>query len=609
MPDLTFKGDRNQSVPTWAWTAVASLMALNFLLAFSSAIDRDIYVDEQVDHEATLDLLENPLRGGGINGSQARLPHYWTLLTYRIVEIFTDSGMDRFNLTAARATSSLAMALTVIVTFLIANRAAGLVAGLLAAGTLSIAPYTLGFGSLAYTNGDAFCPLFATATVWAYVRSVDLPTGRHLVILAFCIGLAVASKLLLVMLLPGLVLSDLLTRRRPVNASGPEMTSARLTHPWLLLTAIGAFVFSIGTAIITRFLADESGNGATLLRTLTWLAAVALTCHGFFKLRSIDASQLNWLMRWTLVLPLAAAVSLAFFPEHVFHPNVFKELFGLASVASSNGPFSNIRQFLLLYGGIVLLKLGLPLGVFSGIAIIHAVAATRRQFIARAMVLTGASYVFLLFAQPLRQTFYLVTIYPLLVVMLSVTLVTAWQHVWKGARPLLLVAVVVSYGWLLVDIVRVYPNFLLYGYETVGPNWRGYETRGFLSLCFIDQDGKEEALKWCTQNLPAQSRVVSCLRLVASVQRIVKADAPAFEFIQLDWPWDRRKDADWETIRSADYVIIHLNNWISDRATPTREQLGTVFDPSPIHVVHMGRGDYRIPVVEIFKRKPKPAEP
>ena len=599
---LSVDGWRRDPLPAWSKVAVGLLGLLCFMLTLSGSWHRDIGFDEDIDHQATIGLRENPLIGNGINGSQARLPHYATLLTYRIAETLGWPGMLEWNIVIARGVSSAAAALTVLFIFLLGLRASGITAGLAAAATLSIAPYFLGFGGLAYTNGDAFCPLLATATIWAYVRSVDDPRGWRLATLAMCIGLAVASKFLLVMLLPGLVLADLLTRREAPNASrssSPSSVSIRS----MVLMSLAAFAFSFGTMMATRVLAPNTGDASEPYRIAGWLIASVLTIAGLYRFKDLDGRSLNWLLRWVMVLPLAAAVSLAFFPEHVLHFNVMRELLHTAATANEIAPLQKIRDFLLIYGGVTLLKLGLPLGILTCCALVWACVASRRSLVIRASLMVCVAYALFLIAQPLKQTFYPMTVYPLMILMTLLFIERAYLSLWPRARWVAMALLVLAYGWLIVGVARVYPHFHYYGYETIGPSWRGYETRGFVGLFFIDQEGNREALEWCAKNLPPQTRVVSALRMLSSVERTMKATPHDLNFVQLDWPWLRKKESDWEIIRTADYFILHLNNRINDRATPTPERLAEIFESDPIHTVYSGHGAYQIPVVEIFKRK------
>ncbi len=588
-----------QSPLPWAtWLVVGFLVVLCGALTFSGTFGQDIFFDEEVDHSATLVLSEDPLLGSGTNGSQARLPHYASLLAYRAAEMLGFDGMQEYDISIARAVSSVAIALTVLVTFLIGRRVGGTPSGLLSAATLAVAPYFLGFGGLAYTNGDAFCPLFVTTSIWAYLRYTERPSGPRLAALTAAIGLAIATKFIMVPYLFGLVLCDFFTCRR-------SLENNKTPKPILLLViSISSFFLAIGTAVATQLLARESHENGWSIRVSLWLASLILTFLGLIQTAKLRESPVSFLARWTIVLPLAAGITLTWFPEHVLHPETYGEMYRLTKHLDGSRRILDLRQTAFMYGGVIAIKLGVPLGLCSAIALLWSCLACIRSAAIRAPFLVLMSYGFFLASQPLKQTFHNMPIYPSMIIILSAFMVYAYRALKpRVLRTAAALVIAVSYGWLLIGVVRVFPHFQLYGYETIGPSWRGYETRGYLSLFFIDQDGNRETLEWCKANLPAKSRVVSALRLLTSVDRIMKETPHELDFVQLDWPWLRKPEADWEAIRTGDYLILHLNNHIHDRATPSFDQIATVFEREPLHTISIGRGVYQIDLVKIYKRR------
>ena len=523
-------------------------------------------------------LLRDPLRGTSAGGGEAQA---W-LPMYATAAVWLATGP---SLPAARLLSMAVGASTVVALWALGRRWLGRPTALLAATLLSLSPYFLGFARTALTEGDAFCALPVLLALLAFDTYQRRRDGRALVLLSAALGLAASAKFFAGLLVPLLALCDLWATRG--GAAGPE-TGAE--------TAAGALLgwVSVPAGLVGLTALAAQGHQATLA-SLLWVASVlsllALTAY------VLTRGAVPWPPRWAwlAIALLAPTFCLAVFPAHVLQPGVLQQVLDRTHHWDGQPPLVFLGAHLRLYSGIVLLKLGLPLGLLSMAALGWASLRARRHPGLRVLVAVLGGYVAFLVTLPLGQTFYLMSIYPLLVLVLAgflVEMTTALRY--RGwLRRAWLGLVLGAHGWLLWGLVHVYPEFGWYGYETIGTRWLGEEARGYRQVIQVTTDGTEDAVRWSLTHMPAGARLVSVLSAYHVVEALV-AGQP-LPFVVLQRPGDPTGVCTGPPEEAA-YVLVDLNTVLTE-GLPWGDA-----GPwgSPVHTIWRGRGRYRMPVVQLY---------
>lgn len=577
------------------------MMALFTALSWTSTRHVGVTFDEYFDHQSTAALVRDPLHGSGIDASQTRLPMYLTAGVYAVAKPDALDTFDGRTLLLARGVSIAVGALTILVAFFAARDWFGPNVGILAAATLAISPFHIAFSRHAFTDGDAFCPLFFVLTLWTYSRYMRNRNAGNMLTAAVSLGLMVAAKFLLVIIIPALLLCDVLAWWGSRDPRRREQSAA--TDWRIIVLAILSGVVGFATGGLTQ-LADKG----TLAIDSNWLIAswaagllaTTITCTLLFRSREVPWGMIAG---WCALLPLSGAIFLLCFPEHVLHPEILRTLLLRSATWDNAPPFITARPKIRLYTGLVLFKLGLPLGLMLITAIFWSIARSWRNQHTRLMLLASAVYMLLVVATPVIQTFYLMAIYPLLVVLLAAWIMHATGWLQGRARQAWIAVTAAAYLWLIIGVVRVYPEYGYYGYETIGDEWWGQSTRGHLDIVVVSEDGQKDAIAWAIENVPEGKTVVSLLRISGQANDQIAATPHRFRWIQTDWFWTQPRDQVPGMVAQADYLIMHWNNFRYDRFTPRREELARDFETTPVHTVYRGRGIYRLPVVEVFKRR------
>jgi hypothetical protein len=424
-------------------------------------------------------------------------------------------------------------------------------------------------------------------TLLAFDAYMRWRNSSALFIFAAALGLAMSAKFLAVILVPVLALCDLVHYHAAFSWQGDrERRAYRPLLGWIMATA-GLVCFTMSAA---------QGHQVPLSIVL-WAAGVVSLLLTAVQLLTQRAVRWPPLAAWLAILLLATTVCLAAFPAHVLQPGVLQQMLNRTSHWDGRQPLTLLGEHLRLYSGILLLKLGVPLGVLSVAALGWACLRAWRHTGLRWMVAVLGIYIVMLVTLPLRQTFYLMSIYPLLILIVSGFLVemTAALHPWSILQRVWIGTVIAAHLWLLWGVVQVYPEFGWYGYETIGERWLGEESRGYRNIIQITNDGTEDALYWSVAHVPAGARMVSYLSAYHIVEAFVASHTLPFELIQ------RHGDIDTtRALRSgeANYFLVDLNTLI-DRGLPLRGE--GPWGP-PVHTIWRGRGRYRIPVVHVYSQ-------
>jgi 4-amino-4-deoxy-L-arabinose transferase-like glycosyltransferase len=574
-------------LPLLAALAIAAGFAV---LAGSSVRHVNTLWDEGTDLGITSALVQHPLWGSGLDGTQARLPMY---LTAGAFAIFGRSLM------LARGIAILFGAGTIVTTFVIGRRWFGWTVGLLAALLLAISPYFIGFSRTALTEGDAFCALPVALLVLAFdswQRHRDL---LRLVLVAAMLGLALAAKFYLAILIPPLLACELMSRRWAPIRGGSSLPALRNEHlPGLLLWAWGSLAFEVAAMAAAQL----HYVAASIM--LWWLGGAALLAGGTYWLATRPGLRLvagNRLLPWLVLLPLAAAACVAFFPEHAIQPDMARAMARRLLKPHDVETMVRVLDPLRLYTGVILLKLGWPLGLLSVAALVWGCIRVPRDARLRILVFCfGFCFLFLL-SMPSRQTYYLMSVYPLLTLLLAAFIVRATRRL--AARPR------VQSAWVALAITcvaflawsdsRVYPTFGFYGYETLGTRWLGAESRGYRNIVQVTNDGTEDAFAWALENVPPGKRVVSYLWDDHVIDAYLAGRPVEFELVRR---LPEVSPQHGPPIDDADYLLIGINNRVSYHDAPSAQEMER-FATTPAYTVWRGRGRYRMPMVQIYERR------
>jgi hypothetical protein len=311
----------------------------------------------------------------------------------------------------------------------------------------------------------------------------------------------------------------------------------------------------------------------------------------------------HWKGAWLAILPLTLAISLAIFPSHIFNPYIIPTLLGRLITMDGSADFlATMLASAKLYFGLILVKLGLPFGIltYAALALLVKKSIYQKRFLLIALILLF--YGCLLAILPLQQPFWLMSVYSLILLSLSAMIVFGFRHrsnrtwtlAWSGLIGLAVV-------WLGFGLFQVYPVYGYYGYETIGDQWLGTNSKGYRAVVVVTNDGSVEAIDWLRQNASPGSRVLSYLDDTHIINYLEENQKLNFELKQAPKLAENVQQLD-QVLKQADFVVFNVINNV-DLAPPTSapafiQQFGT----KPIYQIFRGRGIYRLSIIQIYQR-------
>jgi hypothetical protein len=200
----------------------------------------------------------------------------------------------------------------------------------------------------------------------------------------------------------------------------------------------------------------------------------------------------------------------------------------------------------------------------------------------------------------LRQTFYLMSIWPLLMILTAAWLVMirrwlAGRSAAAGVCGSALIMLIV--GQQAAVAVRAWPDYNLYARSWIGTRWLGAEARGYRNVVQTPCDGYAELVSWCLENAPPGGRVVSYLWADHVLDDVLPDRLP---FVLIRRGVYRADDRGLPRppppgIDDADVVLLHVNNEAEYHDMPPPSELESRFGEAPAFVVYRS-GDFPIAV-------------
>ena len=536
--------------------------------------------DEAIDLEIANGLSESPLTGGApLDPSQLRLPMYVTAVAGWIA--------GDVDLSLSRGMSIAAGMLTILIAAILAAVLFDAWTGVLAALLLALSPYFLSFMRIAMTEGDIFAALMTTIALLVYVIYLRRPTAVWWCTAGVILGLALGAKFFCIFLIP---VFGVLSR---TTYSEPTFLFSRDPHDVKRLRRlVGLGYLAVGMTLAFAVLRDTQleVEGAATIGTvcryaavIAWIVVVViwLVVIGFALNRSVIDTSLSG--RFYALVGLAGLTFFALMPLHALQPAILKEIINRTITWDGATPLAIWSDHLRLYAGIISIKATIPIGIFTVLAVLNAMTSEIFEGRWRPCLFAVVFYVPLLCFLPLRQTFYLMPIYPALMILTAAMMVSFGRWAWSVGQPyglIVLIGLLTVVGNLGIDAWQAAPNYHLYGHRMIGDRWLGAEARGYRNLIQTPSDGVESLVRWCLENAEPDAAVVSFLWEDRIINELFRRQPPSFRFVPRGVTETADAVPEQPSLLDADYVLVHINNLLGygdrapDRPPPELLEMG-----------------------------------
>jgi hypothetical protein len=593
---------RRATALRWLHSAAVSLIVVLFVVSqLQSVRSVNCQWDEMVDLGIAREISQDLLHGSLDDASQARLPMYLSALAFRL---FRPADLDT-ALLISRMLSVLAGAGAIVATSILGTRWFGAAVGLISSAALAVSPYFLDLSRLALTEGDAFCPLSVLLVLLAFDYLRLHPSACGVVMTGLSLGIALSSKFTAVYVFPALMLSHaflfLRSGRHGGDQGGSRCAYRRLMIGcFALLALVGAtLLLSLSQALPGIKRDSRLSAFIMMVSTLTWATAFVgaiLSIVLSVLRRNLDRSRWSPRGCWALIVPLAIVYCFTLFPEHLLNRQISFEMGRRILGWGPARPTGILLQNLWLNAGLIMFKLGLPLGVLTITALL---AAPWRldSFPVRTLYFVVLACLGLILLMPLSQTFYLMSVYPLLILLTIQFAADISRRIRSTACKIAwFSALAAAMAWVVIGAWSCYPAYGHYGYEAVGTHWLGRETRGTRSLVHVTLDGTEDAVRWCGKHLRASDEVLLLVRDLHVARASIGAlGGTEVRFTLRDPSQSTDLDATHE------YIVAHHAGQHSYSESPIPGAIALDFEP--VKVISRGYGSYRIAYTTIYRRR------
>ena len=489
-----------------ALASAAACALLFIVVCYVSSRPQSVGWDEMIDLKIAASLAVDPVVGSRADPSQARLPMYVSAAIIAFQNLARgDNHDDKRNLVdtslpCSRLVSCFFGGLTVLLLFLYLRRHAGDGPAILATVLLGLSAYFINGSRYAMTHGDPMVAHSSILILFACERFAKAPTRSAHGLLAASVAYAIALKFTMLIVAVGLgsayVLQAAFTNRFPLWAR-------RSWRDWTSL----ALAVASAAIVYWDFRSSQAANTTMYGGALfCMLASVGVLAPLPVSASPSGSKSPPDLLAWGHVLVIGIVGAFILVPAHYFNPSIAESFVTRASTGDGQGYFSHVVPCLILYSGIILLKLGLPLGFASLIGLFWGWAQIGRESVTGRLAFACVFYLLFLCALPLTQSNYLMPIYPLIVALTALFL-DAWLR--RSIRYRLTVRLIV-FAMIVVaviNLVRSYPLFGLVGRETVGDRWYGHRVTGPRHPVLTSSEGIWGALNWIASQETTRPRV------------------------------------------------------------------------------------------------------
>ncbi len=526
------------------------------------------------------------LLGSTRDPSQARLPMFIGALVFYV--------WGESNLILARYLSVLVGGLTLLAIFVYGKDRFSPPIGLLAAGLLAINPFFLSFARMAFTESDIY--LSCTLT-WLLVILSRLQEKRSLgwaVLAGICLGLAISSKATMLLVVPVVVASYLLSQIfHPKSATESRLNALRLVPSYSIwFWSAAAFLTLAAGVLISSLLNLEAYSGwfhvlNYSLVCIFWLTVLA------YAVRNRDSAVPPMALP-AFIVSIGLLTFIVIPPEHLTNSVILHKLISRADQEMTFIP-GFMMELAALHFFIVLLKSTPVLGV----GLIAGYAVSLRQWHRPGLTLPlmiGSAYLAVLLVLPLGQTFYTIPLLPIFSLLAAVQLMRLISKSWRISLTLIVLGLIL-WG---VEVILCYPDYHLNGYQWLGARpFFGRSSIGYRSIVFLPSDGVQQSVEWVDQHVKAGQIV----QLYVGPWHMVKAMVPDPAYKIVNGLTDRPID-------EPDYIVIDINStlWHGEGSdTPA----GSVFRyPVAVNMLHREyekvfsvKRAFDIEMASVWKRK------
>ncbi len=465
-----------------------------------------ISYDEHVDLTVAASYGAQPLgwlRGSDLDSANVRLPMYLSGIAFE--------ALGDFSITWSRLLSCVLGVSTLIAVFLYCMRHLDRTKAVIACIVLATSPYFLAFSKVAMTEGDIF---IACLTAWLLLCVASLQREsnvRWITATGLVLGLALSSKASAAALVPATILLLLL----PLNES-PAADKSAIALPWQRVALYLLLMLVVIVVVFTGLWHTYPSDSVSLSEKYSRIPDHRIVRHyllAFIPFLSILVvaylDRNRTANKWVQVLLVGGIAGTTFFvipPVHTTNPAILHALFD--AFVSSNDTFSwaFAGEALALHVLVILLKPSVLIGAGLWLAVISAVWQWRRRPELRLLLVFFIAYLaFLVLKMPRAQTFYMMPLLPIMVILLADQLTELYRR--RRVAALALAAAAVAA--VTVDLIRVYPDYHLNGYQWVGARYlAGRSTIGYRGIVQTPSDGVEQMALWSKINIPLGERAV-----------------------------------------------------------------------------------------------------
>lgn len=449
--------------------------------------------------------------------------------------------------------------LTLIAVFLYCRRSFDNTTGLLACFIIAINPYFLAFSKVAFTEGDSFITCFTAWLLFCVSRLKENFTLKWVLLTGLCLGLALSAKASgaalviatsVVLLLPGDTNNQ--SPEAQTQYASPKFIFLLLSLMGVVLLAVSGGYFLSGAPSVAELPSSYSDYSNTLVFLHYILTISAWLLVIFFLVRN-KTFVVNRFGATILVMGLAAVTFFTLPPVHTTNPTIITSLIDVFTSSSNAFSWIFAGEIAALHFFVLLFKPGILIGLGLWLSLIIAVCRWRSRPALQPLLIFFTIYLaFLIFKMVHAQTFFMMPLFPIAVIIFTDTALTLLKSYRKPVSIFLILTLFAT----VYDLFLTYPHTHLNGYQWVGERYlAGRSTVGYRGIVQTPSDGVEQACQWLGDNLPRGERI---LYFTHFDHHIVTEQLKGKGFVLLDGMNTHY------TTDLANYILVHINATIHE---------------------------------------------